>query len=951
MSTYPSVLQPIKKAPEVSDREADAQEVKPHVIPLPRVLGTRDMMVLFVLTVVFLANINGVQFGGTASFLYWGLGFITFLIPCAYVTQMLANRFPGMGGHYLWATRIMGKQWGLLSAFCAWIPCVLAIASIMSTCLALAQYLVPTWFTSIWLPLMCIVFVLLIATAMTCLPLRWLKQVLLVLTILYLAVFLFIGGIGGWWLIQGHAAASSLSHTWQFAPSNFAVYGIVILALLGSDTPLFLGSEVREGTKRSKHVNRFVWWGVGLTCLVYLAGTFGVYVVVPPDQAGSMLAAVEVIQRVLGAPAAFFAGVVLLLGQVALLSAYILMTSRMLVVVSSDRRLPVSLTCMNRYGVPVRSILCQGAIIIAVATLALVFAPGLFITNYNSANMASIIYNLLQGSASVLWTISTIQLFGLALALFFSVRERAAMTRWQRTLMLCLPCIGIGASLIGIWDTIASSWVPTLLPDTRWTEWIVGITLLSLLAGWLLSEIPRIRALLDEQQRIAQREKSLRTQLQAAYDQQEALMQQLQGSHYEQEVLVLQQQELLAEVDRLYREQAKAAVTDAITGLPNHRAVMASVDEELARCERTSGSCAILFVDLDHFKRVNDTWGHRAGDLILREMAARLRATIRLQDFVGRYGGEEFALVLTDIDVTVASEIAERLRVAVNAEPCLWEPEDGTEAVAIGVSASIGVAVYGLHGTSREVLLEKADQAMYEAKQGGRNRVRVAGVIEKIEENDVETRTPPVKEMPTVHVLTTVASIHDPGTDEHSHRLVDLAEGTARRLGRSDEEIHLVRLGALLHDIGKIGIPDAILHKPGPLTNEEWNIMRQHPELGRQILTQAGGVFTSLARIVVAHHERWDGRGYPAGLAQEAIPLAARILAVVDSFDAMTSRRVYREPLSIAAACAELQRCSGSQYDPHVIDAFLTVLTEFEQQKRAQIQDAALQEQPISSAV
>ncbi len=140
----------------------------------------------------------------------------------------------------------------------------------------------------------------------------------------------------------------------------------------------------------------------------------------------------------------------------------------------------------------------------------------------------------------------------------------------------------------------------------------------------------------------------------------------------------------------------------------------------------------------------------------------------------------------------------------------------------------------------------------------------------------------------------------------------------------------MIRLAALLHDLGKIGIPDAVLHKPGPLTAEEWAIMRGHPEIGQQILAQVGGVFALLSRIVVAHHERWDGKGYPHGLAKEAIPIGARILSVVDSYDAMLSDRPYRKPLSAAQARAELRRCSGSQFDPIVVAAFLQVLDEGE---------------------
>ena len=178
--------------------------------------------------------------------------------------------------------------------------------------------------------------------------------------------------------------------------------------------------------------------------------------------------------------------------------------------------------------------------------------------------------------------------------------------------------------------------------------------------------------------------------------------------------------------------------------------------------------------------------------------------------------------------------------------------------------------------------------------------------------------------------LLAVQRFHDQDTAGHGERLALYAQATARILGRPKEELRLIRLAALLHDIGKIGIPGSILHKPGPLTEEEWVIMRRHPEIGRQILAQLGGIFQLLSRIVVAHHERWDGQGYPSGLAKEEIPLGARILAVVDSYDAMTSDRLYRAAFSVTKARAELRRCAGRQYDPQVVEAFLRVLTLYE---------------------
>ena len=178
-------------------------------------------------------------------------------------------------------------------------------------------------------------------------------------------------------------------------------------------------------------------------------------------------------------------------------------------------------------------------------------------------------------------------------------------------------------------------------------------------------------------------------------------------------------------------------------------------------------------------------------------------------------------------------------------------------------------------------------------------------------------------------LTTTVTALSQHGDIiSHGFRLVRLAQATACVLGLSQKRVHLIGLAALLHDLGKIAIPKAILYKPGPLTNEEWTIMHRHPEIGCQMLLRAGGDWASLAPIVGAHHERWDGLGYPGGLAEERVPLEARILAVVDSYDAMISFRVYQKPRLAAEARAELQRCAGHQFDPRVVAAFLCVLDE-----------------------
>ncbi len=362
------------------------------------------------------------------------------------------------------------------------------------------------------------------------------------------------------------------------------------------------------------------------------------------------------------------------------------------------------------------------------------------------------------------------------------------------------------------------------------------------------------------------------------------------------------------------------AQTDSLIGLPNHRTIIERIEQELQHCQSSQRNCAIIFADVDHFKRINDTWGHGAGDAVLCTVGHRLREGVRKDDTVGRYGGEEFAILLTDMEQTEAVELAERLRCSLADSPCTWKQDE--TLITIPITASFGVATYPLDGTTSKELIERADATMYAAKQAGRNRV----CLPDDEVVAVPELSPPQQitlENRTVQVLSTVAALHDQGTHTHALRMQDLAEATARILGRSEEEVQLIRLAAQLHDIGKMGIPDTILHKPGPLTPEEWAVMRSHPRMGQQILTQAGGRLDLISHIVVAHHERWDGQGYPYGLAQQEIPLGARILAVVDSYDAMTSTRPYRVACSVEHARAELQRCAGTQYDPRVVDAFL----------------------------
>jgi diguanylate cyclase (GGDEF)-like protein len=384
--------------------------------------------------------------------------------------------------------------------------------------------------------------------------------------------------------------------------------------------------------------------------------------------------------------------------------------------------------------------------------------------------------------------------------------------------------------------------------------------------------------------------------------------------------------------------------TDPLTGLLNHRVVIERLETMVVSSQHQQQSCALVFVDLDHFKQINDRWGHQAGDAVLREVGKRLRLHLRPEDVVGRYGGEEFVIGLPQTDLHQAEQLAERLRTAITDQPCLIPAEkENASPNGLRVTASLGVALFPEHASTLAALLEAADSAMYQAKHSGRNQVWVANdTILKMKDVLTDGEMPPLREMMTLQALTAAATVHDGGTSTHAQRLVGFAGAIAYRMHCSPEECHLVRLAAVLHDIGKIGIPDAVLHKPGPLTDDEWTIMRQHPVLGQQLLKQVGGIFAEISHSVVAHHERWDGRGYPLGLSKQAIPLAARILAVVDAYDAMISLRVYRLPLSEAEARTELLRCAGSQFDPQVVDAFLEEMDEEKQlQQKGEIPSEA----------
>jgi diguanylate cyclase (GGDEF)-like protein/putative nucleotidyltransferase with HDIG domain len=360
-----------------------------------------------------------------------------------------------------------------------------------------------------------------------------------------------------------------------------------------------------------------------------------------------------------------------------------------------------------------------------------------------------------------------------------------------------------------------------------------------------------------------------------------------------------------------------AARSDPLTSLLNRRGFEEAFEVELERARRSDGSLSVIVGDLDRFKLVNDRLGHAAGDDVLRRVGATIRATKRSWDSAARVGGEEFALLAPDTDEHGAYVLAERLRL---------EIEQTFEPAGTGqLTASFGIASFPVHGQTGASLLKAADQALYAAKRLGRNRA----VISSAEVPGILARAPRGREdghveLATLLDLAEALDVRDSGSATHCQRVGRYAELIARELGLTPDAVERVRIAGILHDVGRVGVPDELLSKRGPLTEGDWAWMRSHPEIGARMLETTD--FADIGEWILDHHERPDGKGYPRGRSGTQVPLEASILAVADAYEAMTAVRPYRPPLDPVAASEELRRGAGAQFDEQVVDALLRVV-------------------------
>jgi diguanylate cyclase (GGDEF)-like protein/putative nucleotidyltransferase with HDIG domain len=372
----------------------------------------------------------------------------------------------------------------------------------------------------------------------------------------------------------------------------------------------------------------------------------------------------------------------------------------------------------------------------------------------------------------------------------------------------------------------------------------------------------------------------------------------------------------------------RLALTDPLTGLGNHRNFHERLARELEHSLRDERPLALCLVDVDDFKRINDRFGHPAGDRVLSQVAARLRQTGE----AFRLGGDEFAVLLPGC----------RLREAVTAAESIIDRIATLDFGQMGgITVSAGIALAPEHARDRDELLKLVDSALYWAKEYGKNRSRVyqPDVVEFAELKRLATAGDRAARLRAAASLARAVDARDVYTGRHSQRVAQLAVRLAARLGLSREELELTQLAASLHDVGKLALPEELLRKAAPLTAPEWATLRQHAQIGFRMLESLG--VDPVAECVLHHHERWDGTGYPDSLAGTEIPVGARIIFVADAYDAMTSDRLYRGRRSGDEALAEIVRCAGTQFDPSVVEALAAELEPAEHESQPQLEYAA----------
>jgi diguanylate cyclase (GGDEF)-like protein/putative nucleotidyltransferase with HDIG domain len=367
---------------------------------------------------------------------------------------------------------------------------------------------------------------------------------------------------------------------------------------------------------------------------------------------------------------------------------------------------------------------------------------------------------------------------------------------------------------------------------------------------------------------------------------------------------------LEAEQKRMLAEAIDRADRDPLTGLLNHRAFQKRLEEEADRALRGGSLLAIALLDIDNFKFFNDVYGHKVGDAVLQQVAGALRSCSRSYDSLSRFGGDEFALLMPCKGDEQASDLIAQLRERLSGVS--YRPDGYDQSIPLGLS--VGLALFPLESATRVEALEMADERLRRSKTGGDED----GYAETVR----ATLNHSCEGFSMLDALVTAVDNKDRYTRRHSEDVMRYCSEIAKEMGLEIKTQRLLETAALIHDVGKIGVPDHILRKPGQLNDEEFAAIRQHPVMGAVIAEAVPG-FEETLNAIRHHHERWDGMGYPFGLKGKDTPFEARLMAVADAFSAMTTDRPYRKGMPHQKALTILSEGAGVQWDPECVAAFL----------------------------
>lgn len=399
--------------------------------------------------------------------------------------------------------------------------------------------------------------------------------------------------------------------------------------------------------------------------------------------------------------------------------------------------------------------------------------------------------------------------------------------------------------------------------------------------------------------------------------------------------------DMATSIQSSHEELVKLSSTDGLTGLYNHREFQKRLAAEIERSTRYGYDLSLLMIDIDNFKKFNDTYGHQAGDVVLQSISSIILKEIRRSDFAARYGGEEIAIILPESDAENAFLFSDRLRKHINQIPVSVM---GNRVVHVAIS--IGIASFPENASDRKGLIETADQALYFAKDSGKNNAILYRDTLKavLDQKSAKPLTP--IEQAEEWLFKGIYTALEAKIPYHRGQLTSMSNITvqvAEDMFLSEEQTRDLRIATMLHDVGTFNIPSQVIQKPAPLTEEEWTLVKSHPELGVNLLNNIMKIKNVLPAIL-HHHERYDGTGYPSGLKGEAIPLLARIITVVDAYFAMTSISPYRRKFSQDEAIGELMSYSGTQFDPQIVSTLIKIL-------KKEVKEVKLRDKPFFKGV